>query len=336
MLRCGSTYRIIYTNADGYSSEREITVINKWSKYGCDYVRAYCSKRGEDRTFRLDRMEPASEQNAAAHPYPLYQPSAEPAAAEAVTAAPAPAPAQTVEYKRPAAAHPVLVTLSLLFIIFALWVGFADSAGGSNYRRRETASAASAETVKPPPRKTAEWESAVRLRQERYRITTGFCSTELLELYCCADTNYDNILSWQEIDGFQRRINRLFSYIHNDTALTPVEFLAQGGGDCEDWSIFTCGMLRFWDYTAYVGIVDGGDGDGLHAIALFYKKTPPANRSYRYYKLDSAYSFQQMILPAGCYLPIDYNHAGSFSNASRPDSPLRDVYVPEEIYGRYM
>ena len=174
------------------------------------------------------------------------------------------------------------------------------------------------------------------LRSNRYRNATGFGSTRLLDIYKSADTNYDNILSWQEIDRFQQTINREFSYEYNDAALNPEEFLISGGGDCEDWSLFTCGMLRFWGYTSYVGVIDGGNGTGLHAIALFYKKTPPANKSFRYYKLDTSRRFSEVTIPPGCYLPIDYNHAGSFSNASRPDSPLRYVYIPEEIYGRQM
>ena len=44
-----------------------------------------------------------------------------------------------------------------------------------------------------------------------------------------------------------------YSYILNSTALTPEEFLAQDGGDCEDWSIVTAGLLQFWDVPAYVG-----------------------------------------------------------------------------------
>ena len=43
------------------------------------------------------------------------------------------------------------------------------------------------------------------------------------------------------------------TYIEYNSALLSEEFLAQDGGDCEDWSIVTAGLLQFWDVPAYVG-----------------------------------------------------------------------------------
>ena len=325
MLQEGNSYSITYTNADGMTSEREITVRAQWSNYGHDYIRAYCHSRCEDRTFRLDRIENAAPVNIAR---------------TEIQTRSAPVIKQDYqkprEYKRPAAAHPVWVSLSALFVIMVFFISNIDDSNRSRTYRQAPGTTAASRAAKPQPQKTPAWEQALELRKAHYSAVTGFNSERLLNIYTSADLNYDNILSWQEIDMFQKKINQSFSYINNNTALNPVDFLINGGGDCEDWSIFTCGMLRFWGYTAYVGVVDGGNGSGLHAIALFYKKTPPANRSYSYYQFDTSFTFYNITLPAGCYLPIDYNHTGSFSNASRPDSPLHYVYIPEEIYGRSM
>jgi len=41
--------------------------------------------------------------------------------------------------------------------------------------------------------------------------------------------------------------------------VSPHRFLQEGGGDCEDWALFTASLLRFWNYEAYIGSVNFKD-----------------------------------------------------------------------------
>jgi predicted DNA-binding transcriptional regulator YafY len=53
----GETARILYVNAGGESSERTVSVRSRYtSRAGIAYLRAYCHLRGEERTFRSDRI----------------------------------------------------------------------------------------------------------------------------------------------------------------------------------------------------------------------------------------------------------------------------------------
>jgi hypothetical protein len=67
-----------------------------------------------------------------------------------------------------------------------------------------------------------------------------------------ADAGGDGALGWSELASFQAWLDRRYAYRSNEPALRPDEFLAQGGGDC-DWSLFTCGLLRYWGWDPYVG-----------------------------------------------------------------------------------
>ena len=189
-LQTGSTYLISYTNADGESSKREITIHRQWYNYGHDYIKAYCGLAEEDRTFRLDRIESAVKLTASDDCIHEHA-------------------------KRRGAGHPFLVFLSIVFVVFMLFIGFADNKG-SSYTAPEKP-AAVPERAKPLRVKTPEWERNIQTRKDYYSISTGFKDRSLLDIYASADTNYDNILSWQEISWFQNRIKNKFSYQSNNT-----------------------------------------------------------------------------------------------------------------------
>jgi hypothetical protein len=49
--------------------------------------------------------------------------------------------------------------------------------------------------------------------------------------------------------------------------------------------------------------------------------------------LESPTEFADATLPAGYYIPIDYNQVGSLSNAVEPGWAMRDAWVLERAYG---
>ena len=52
----GSTIEIDYEKYDGEQSHRSISNIQYSDEYGDDYISAFCHLRGEDRTFKIDRI----------------------------------------------------------------------------------------------------------------------------------------------------------------------------------------------------------------------------------------------------------------------------------------
>lgn len=52
----GSTIEIDYEKYDGEQSHRSISKIQYSDEYGDDYISAFCHLRGEDRTFKIDRI----------------------------------------------------------------------------------------------------------------------------------------------------------------------------------------------------------------------------------------------------------------------------------------
>ena len=116
--------------------------------------------------------------------------------------------------------------------------------------------------------------------------------------------------------------------------LTPDEFIAQGGGDCEDWSLITSGLLRYWGIESYVGRLSSPKGDSAHAICLVYQSTKPISGLYYYISSDTTY--YGFKISAGYYIPIDYENVGDLSNAVDDSWELEKIYYPEDIYGNVM
>ena len=157
----------------------------------------------------------------------------------------------------------------------------------------------------------------------------------LERLYADADRDRDGYLCWEEIRGFQRSLTRRYRYLRNTTALRPDQFLSQGGGDCEDWALVTCGLLRYWGWESYVGAFfppDGGDG---HALCLVRWAEPP--RGFDCLRVAGGVStWDGKAVRPGYYVPVDYELVGGTSNAVRPGWRLKCFYTPEAIYGLQM
>ncbi|MFW5728554.1 MAG: WYL domain-containing protein [Spirochaetota bacterium] len=174
---------------------------------------------------------------------------------------------------------------------------------------------------------TSLQEARLAINRREFVATTGISNRELLRRYAHADTNADGDLDWQEIRVFQRRLYSEYRYLTNDIALTPDSFFRNGGGDCEDWSLVTAGLLQFWQIPAYVASI--ASETGFHAVALVRTSRPPAGALY--------FTFEDhWDLPDGAYVPIDYDKVGGLTNAVGPAYRVRAVWVPHTLYNRHM
>ena len=163
---------------------------------------------------------------------------------------------------------------------------------------------------------------------------TGITDQRLIALYLRADEDRNGYMSWPELASFQRRLDSSYRYSANGTAIRPDEFLAQGGGDCEDWSLVTAGLCRFWGWETYVGSIGPESGTG-HAVALIRMNQKP-NPRYAYYHFNGNEVIGGRSVLEGYYVPVDYGYVGKLSSAVNRGWRLRGIYSPESIYGKIM
>ena len=176
------------------------------------------------------------------------------------------------------------------------------------------------------------YDAVVSINTTVFTEVTGIEDKKLLAIYTDADSDTNGLLSWQEIRSFQMKINRTFQYIRNETALSPHRFLQEGGGDCEDWALFMAGLLRFWNYEAYIGSVNFKDK--YHAITIVKVKELPCNS--RGYRITRAVLESGELLPMGVYTYIDYYRVGRLTRASGRKPQLIRISSPEWYYGKKM
>jgi len=154
-------------------------------------------------------------------------------------------------------------------------------------------------------------------------------------MYAGADTDRDGYLCWKEIREFQGGLTHRYEYQNNTTALRPDEFLAQGGGDCEDWALMTCGLLRYWGWDSYVAAFyppNGGDGH-----ALFLVRWTDLPWGFDYYTVEpGASTVDGEPVRSGYYVPVDYEVVGGNSSTVKRSWLLTTFYTPEKIYGRVL
>ncbi len=167
-----------------------------------------------------------------------------------------------------------------------------------------------------------------------FRKTTKIRDVALERIYAKADSDGDGYLTWKEIKSFQAWLWGNYRYENNLTALRPDQFIAAGGGDCEDWALMTAGLLEYWGWKAYIGTYRGGGSYYGHAVCMVYwKEKPPGFLSYHVAGRKTYYGHK---LPDGYYIPIDYNFVGGLSRAVGRNWYLTGFYLPEEIYGRVL
>lgn len=404
-LKPGSTVTILYVNGSGETSERTITVGNRYvSGAGVTYLRAYCHLRQEYRTFRLDRVLGVLESDASpaeltgtTAPVRAVAPSALPSVAPrrvgsgsqsfpvrtgansaARPIAPSaqrtasvymgiPAPTPRAVSQPAKKRHPVRRFLMLACMVFVFLLLFEDHFQSVTIRAtlfpQATAALEEARAERrepPPPPPDATWTDSYRgqaFRADRksgvvtYTLTSsgkqfsgmhalrvevnesllaaawGVRHPELTRMFGNADANRDGWLSWGEITHFQSRLFRSYRYLTNATALRPEQFLAAGGGDCEDWAIMTAVFLRFWGMNPAIGSISSSTGQ--HAVTFV-----PASNVPEHHLLITAWDPTNMdFYHEVVYTPVDYYVVGGLSGAVGTDYQLTTVYHPPDMFG---
>lgn len=152
-------------------------------------------------------------------------------------------------------------------------------------------------------------------------------SEKTLTIFRNADLNGDGNISVNELQRFQNWLMHNFKYKSNSTALHPDDFIAQGGGDCEDFAIMTTCMLNYHGVVAYVAGF-GRVTVNKHALVIV-QVTNNTLPGYLFYTLRG------WGIPAGYYIPIDYQKIGGLKAIDRRWKIAR-INKPVSIYGVYM
>ena len=366
----GSLVDLVYENEAGRVTRRRVEIV-RWSHAGngFTYLRAYCFLREEERTFRADRIvewhvveagvpvREACERDSPAFPRPVVtfvpfempRPSPGPApwmdrAAQPVrpTTAAMPSPPRAAAAKRKRGRGFLAVVGAVLAIWLLRGVFAADEPSPPRYvpapvPPKPVVVPAPKPAPRPAPRPAdvPAVVSAVQVgRSLAFREATGIVDSRLVALYESADTGGDGALDWSELAAFQAWLDRRYAYRSNESALRPDEFLAQGGGDCEDWSLFTCGLLRYWGWDPYVGSFAGSEHGVGHAVCLVRVAERPPR--YRAWSVDGDGYLGGQPVKAGWYVPVDYGTVGDLTNAVGDGWQLRVIWTPERIYGEEM
>ena len=152
-------------------------------------------------------------------------------------------------------------------------------------------------------------------------------SERTLQIFRNADANSDGQISVNELKNFQHWLTSNYRYKNNSTALHPDDFIAQGGGDCEDFAIMTTCMLNYHGVVAYVAGF-GRVTVNKHAVCIAQVKDKQTS-GYLYYTIMG------WGIPPGNYIPIDYEYVGGLKAIDRRWKIAR-ISVPAMIYGKYM
>ncbi len=379
----GKRYRITYSSESGEASERTIDVLGTSRAYGDRlYIRAFCNLRGEERTFRADRII-HSELLAGAHG--SYAASSIPTAKTTINFASEPASqaaayaefCSTPTYSSPAtSAHRgggVVVLVLVLGVGAGIFGYYQETAGYTRVTSGTAFSSTPQATVKPatkpsPPPKPAleevtfggyllrtvhsggkerfevpelgvvtasKAEAVSAIRLPRFVDAMGFFDPGFADRYLDADLNGSGRLSFDELRVFQEQTYRKFRYKANELALRPDEFLAAGGGDCEDFALYTAGLLRYWGWEPYIGSLAGSDSGIGHAVCLSYEEGSFPD-GFTYFDIEAWTTRDGAEVRPGTYVPIDYDHVGSLSNAVGKGWKLRSIYTPEKAWGLEM
>lgn len=387
----GRRYRITYSSESGETSERTIDIIGTSRAYGDRlYIRAFCHLRGEERTFRADRIINfestaglfrvyLASAPVAARPVlnyaskPASDPASKPASQAAAYAEFCATTASTSPGPRTHRGGGAAVLVLVLGVGAGLFAYYQESTGykrvpsGSAFASTPQAAVQPAAKPSPPPKPAleevtfggyllrtvrsggkerfevpelgvvtgskAEAVSAIRL--PRFVEAMGFFDPDLAGRYLDADLNGSGRLSFDELKVFQERTYRDFRYEANELALRPDEFMTAGGGDCEDFALYTAGLLRYWGWEPYIGSLAGSASGIGHAVCLSYEEGSFPD-SFTYFDLEAWTTEDGSPIRPGTYVPIDYDHVGSLSNAVEKGWKLRSIYTPEKAWGLEM
>jgi hypothetical protein len=346
----GTPIRMKYRNGSGEISWRKVDPISFYSaRNGYSYLRAYCRLREEERTFRFDRILEYSlcdkDKNSPENNKPrilretgcsqsnFHQKEDSENHYDQTPIRRVVYPSRSVSYTT---GNPVGNFLRFigkglaagLIIAFVRYGIIGEDLSRELSRSYPPVISPIPESAPPPG------QVHYPINIEEFRKATGIRSAYLEHFYSSADSDKNGHLSWNEIKQFQRNLERKYQYKPNQYALRPDQFLAQGGGDCEDWALVTCGLLRFWGWNCKVASFAPKSGGTGHAIAMVWSEKPVKGIGYLY--LPEGTTLGCIAVRPGYYIQIDYNHVGSLSNAVGKSWVLRALYEPEKIYGLLM
>jgi hypothetical protein len=359
-LNPGDQYKIAYMDSSGRYTERQIKVLRLIHRNGVPiYVKAYCSLRKENRTFRYDRILWCRKPEITF----VKTPSALPSAAESK-------PVRRKKKKRFGKLILYAVLIYMLFYFFDINdIRIRTEEAGKSILhtlgiipppapdpipmpsplpkpkpvprpkpkpRPKPVTPAPKPVPKPAPKPKnlipVQKHTADAVRGSLFTVRTGITSSKVLDLYRNADTDRDNRLSWEELADFQKKLTEKYSYIENETALRPDEFLTSGGGDCEDFALVTAGLVIFWGGEAYIGCFSPPGNRNGHAVCMIYVPDIPGDFQY-YYLYGSPAAESGEPIPAKYYVPVDYQEVGGLSDPETKDWELNSMYIPENMYG---
>jgi len=183
-------------------------------------------------------------------------------------------------------------------------------------------------TPAPTPKELPRNPSAGRVAS--YLANTKGATRQLADLFTRFDLDSSGTLSWDEVEQFQKYVFRNYTYFRSQTALSPQDFQARGGGDCKAFSLISAEFFRFWGWTAWVATFFNSTAG--HAICVVRADSTAPARYYRFH-FTGRKTVEGDQVPDGDYVPIDYDIVGGFSTALEAGMKMRDLFTPRKIYG---
>lgn len=343
---------IDYFDSKGALTHRTIYPLERYVRGGLEYIRAFCALREEERTFRADRIRSwkrEKDDSAGCRRPPTGEPSRRSTQSYSSPSPETPSGSGNIRVPVPEkmpSLSAALWSILIGIVLFTIFTSDKHKAPKPVPVRIVTPVPAPVKPVvvqpKPSP-KPAEEDArppapaapACDDCAERFRQATRISNPALEAIYAAADYDRNGQLSWREVQIFQNWMRTRFEYRANERALRPDVFLEEGGGDCEDWALFTCGMLRYWGWDAYLGTA-GPQHRRRNSIghAFTFIKTDEVPGGFEWFELYSGgWGFH---VPAGKYVPVDYEVVGGYSSAVRRRWVIDGISSPESNYGKMM
>ena len=166
-----------------------------------------------------------------------------------------------------------------------------------------------------------------------YLAKTPWATNELVQLFTSADLDGSGVLTWKGVEVFQDRLYRGFRYFTSRTALRPDQFLASGGGDCKAFSLVSSEFFRFWGWEAWEAAFFNSTSG--HAVC-FVRANQDTPASYLRFQFRGKMTVEGDRITDGDYVPVDYDHVGSFSSATQAGMKMTELFTPSRVYGEAM
>lgn len=184
-----------------------------------------------------------------------------------------------------------------------------------------------------------DYSSSIGLRQtsqfrrQRFIERYGYNDPSILSIFNAADEDRDGKLSFFELEDFQKIVFATLKYRQNDIALRPDKFLSLGGGDCDDWALFSAAFCDYWGWEAYIAVLSDGSPQGPAHAVCFARPPFDIPSSYTKWRLSNSSTADGFNMTTGTYVSIDYDCVGTFSSAVKRGWKIRYFLSPSATYG---